>query len=490
MSASAGHNGSAGRNAAGADAVRVVLVGRTGLDGAMRQDRSVELLRAGTALEAIGELADAGADDHPDAPTPTTLVVSPESVGDDAVERFVSAVKIVSPEARVLSAGKPREGFDGVVPPGADADSARRAVRGQPPISRAERASAEREAPAARPPARPQASAAAKAPAQAPVRRGDDAAPMPPRPGSGPRSSGPAPEPPHGSALDDAPLGAVIAGKDPVATALEGISARLGARAAYVAAAADAQAPAGGVPVTHGARLMGWLSAPGAAGPRLEVEAAWLAGWIVLSAQQEQLRRAAFTDELTGAWNRRYFNRFLSAAIEQGRAARHAVTLLYFDVDDFKRYNDRYGHAAGDEILTETVRLLNSVIRPSDRVCRIGGDEFAVVFFDPEGPRNTSAASLTGPQSIAQIAARFQKQICEHRFPKLADQAPGTLTISGGMATFPWDGSSVDELLVRADELALTSKRQGKNVITFGPGAERACRVHFDGTEEGPPEQN
>ena len=204
----------------------------------------------------------------------------------------------------------------------------------------------------------------------------------------------------------------------------------------------------------------------------LDALAAELAGWLALYEQQRQLRTAAFTDQLTGAWNRRYFDYFLPKAIEEARERRNDVTLMVYDLDDFKTYNDRYGHAAGDEILQETVRLLLSVIRPTDRVCRIGGDEFAVIFDDPTGPREGAGHH---PTSIAGVTSRFQRQICEHRFPKLSQDAPGTLTISGGMATFPWDGVSAEELLERADALAMQSKRQGKNLITFGPGAQRVC---------------
>ena len=145
---------------------------------------------------------------------------------------------------------------------------------------------------------------------------------------------------------------------------------------------------------------------------------------------------------------------------------------MVFDIDDFKRYNDSYGHEAGDIILRETVALLNSVIRASDRVCRIGGDEFAVIFADVLGPREIGSSH---PESVEMIARRFQQQICAMRFPKLGLEAPGTLSISAGLASYPWDGNDPVTLLRLADQRALESKRKGKNHITFGPGAADVC---------------
>lgn len=223
-----------------------------------------------------------------------------------------------------------------------------------------------------------------------------------------------------------------------------------------------------------GRLVLGPALSGGAAASRSELtaHAAWLSGWLRLHHQQRELRREAYTDPLTGAWNRRYCSRFLDWAIERVRAARHSLTVLYFDIDGFKVYNDLYGHEAGDAILVETVRALKSVIRPHDRVCRIGGDEFVVVFFEPDGPRRTDSRP---PESVYVLTRRVQQKIIEHEFPKLGREAAGRLTISGGLATFPWDGDSAAALLRRADELAIQSKRQGKNAITLGPGAERAC---------------
>ena len=213
------------------------------------------------------------------------------------------------------------------------------------------------------------------------------------------------------------------------------------------------------VEVARNGVVFGWLIGLAQHDARARDAARWLASWMALSEQHRQLQEAALRDELTGAWNRRYCIRYLDHAIEQARTHRRDLTIMIYDLDNFKHYNDTYGHAAGDEILSETVLLLKSCIRPTDRVCRIGGDEFAVIFDDPRGPRSNNGKH---PTSLADIAERFQRQICMHKFPKLGPDAESTITISGGMATFPWDAHDSGSLLERADALALDSKRQGK----------------------------
>lgn len=237
----------------------------------------------------------------------------------------------------------------------------------------------------------------------------------------------------------------------------------------------DGEPPPGdaSVCVTYLGRHLGHLHAPPpATAEQLLPWADWLSKWLTLGDQITDLRDMALRDELTGIWNRRYFNRFLERILRRAATDRSQVTLLVFDIDDFKLYNDKYGHGTGDGVLRETARLMLSVVREHDVVARIGGDEFAVIFWDHEKPRRPNSEH---PQDVVAAARRFQEAICSHRFPKLLDKAIGQLTVSGGLASFPWDGRTPDELMARADAMALQSKRQGKNAITFGTGAKQPC---------------
>lgn len=269
------------------------------------------------------------------------------------------------------------------------------------------------------------------------------------------------------STIDDRDvLAAVTAGRSPLPAAVALLRHRL--RATDIAFYSGADAPVAavaGAPVVVGGEVVGHLASSSARPEQLADGASWLGGWLVLRGAHKQACRSALTDGLTGAYNRRFFDRFLPAAMEQAKRTRNDLSLLLLDVDNFKTFNDRYGHAAGDLMLNETVRLLRSSVRHADRVCRIGGDEFAVVFFEPEGPR---APGSKHPQSAQAAAARFQAAIEAHRFPRLGEEAVGRLTISGGLATFPWDGLTPATLTAVADGALMEAKRMGKNSIVIG----------------------
>jgi GGDEF domain-containing protein len=179
----------------------------------------------------------------------------------------------------------------------------------------------------------------------------------------------------------------------------------------------------------------------------------------------------ATTDDLTGLKNRRYIWEFTRQILDRARETEGQVTLLVFDIDNFKHYNDIYGHPVGDEILRQAALLMRRSCRPHDVVGRIGGDEFAVVFWDDphqgqtRGAKERRSRDSDHPTEAIFIAKRFQKAFGRSELHLLGPNAEGVLTISGGLASFPRDGQTVDDLFARADAALLDAKRSGKNRI-------------------------
>ncbi len=185
----------------------------------------------------------------------------------------------------------------------------------------------------------------------------------------------------------------------------------------------------------------------------------------------KELEKLATEDELTGLKNRRYIWEFCKQIIERARQGDRRVTLLVFDIDNFKHYNDVYGHSAGDEILMQAAVLMRRCCRPHDVVGRIGGDEFSVVFWNepgvqqigPQAERRSTEADHPGDAIF--IAKRLRRELKKTEFDLLGPEGKGVLTISGGLASFPHDGSTAQELFVQADNALLDAKRSGKNRI-------------------------
>jgi len=176
----------------------------------------------------------------------------------------------------------------------------------------------------------------------------------------------------------------------------------------------------------------------------------------------EALHRLAITDPLTGAYNRRYFYHLTDKILRHVEEKHLRAALLLYDIDNFKQYNDAYGYACGDEILRDTAALMKQITRKHDIVARIGGDEFAVLFWDPYQPRRSDSRP---PEDALILADRFLNSVSRHQFPSLGPKAKGTLTISGGLARFPQDGRSCRELLRSADRALKQAKRSGKNAV-------------------------
>ncbi len=347
--------------------LRVILVGRTGLDAALRLDESIELIRVHSPLEAIGELANPI---DPVAPQRAVVILGPDAQRElhtknngkarqDPALDLARSLREVDPTVRILAVGVANPGpYDGCINPDQPQESLRAEVR----------AAIQQAAPG-------RIQTDHRLGASCVVEPAIDENVSIPQSRSGGADA-------MSDRFNDRSLGdltlvrVMLKGQDVAAAAVSLLRERLGDPSIRLLDECGDSAAAC-VPVTWEGATLCHVQAQHTPAQALAAHARWLAGWLRLRDQQEQLRTAAFCDPLTGAWNRRYFDRFLASALAEAREHRRHVTVMVFDIDNFKQYNDRYGHDAGDEILKETVRLLRSTIRPTDRVCRIGGDEFA-----------------------------------------------------------------------------------------------------------------
>ncbi|MEK6676518.1 MAG: GGDEF domain-containing protein [Planctomycetota bacterium] len=187
-----------------------------------------------------------------------------------------------------------------------------------------------------------------------------------------------------------------------------------------------------------------------------------------LAESVREWKRLALTDECTGLANRRSVLMELKEILGRAEAERFSVTVLVFDVDDFKGYNDAHGHGAGDELLRLIGGLIREHCREQDVVGRYGGDEFVVVFWDAEGPRT---AGSKHPQCAMDVLGRFEESL-RIRGKDLGKRHGVSLSVSGGLATYPWDARTAEELIERADEALLSAKKAGKNRIFVVGGVE------------------
>lgn len=150
-----------------------------------------------------------------------------------------------------------------------------------------------------------------------------------------------------------------------------------------------------------------------------------------------QAQHLADHDELTGLPNRSVLRDRLSQAIAQAARQHKQVGLLLLDMDGFKSVNDRLGHATGDKLLQRVAQRLLTCIRGADTACRYGGDEFVILL--PE---------VGGGESVAEVARKLRAQLDP---PYVVDGHTIEVTASIGVAVYPADGDSQNELIRRAD---------------------------------------
>lgn len=181
------------------------------------------------------------------------------------------------------------------------------------------------------------------------------------------------------------------------------------------------------------------------------------AGLALWSARRLQRARSRSNrDPLTGLPNRRAFEGALKRELERARRAGGGLAVGLFDVDHFKAVNDRHGHPAGDKVLVEVARRLESAFRETDLVARWGGEEFAVLL-PCQTPAEAQEAHVVLDRARAGIAAR--------PFGLGEGLAPLPLTISGGLASFPQSGASPATLVQAADKALYEAKHSGRNRI-------------------------
>ncbi len=187
-----------------------------------------------------------------------------------------------------------------------------------------------------------------------------------------------------------------------------------------------------------------------------------IAGFALMNQNRlREWKNEATTDPLTGLYNRRYFYHRAREAAERSIREDMPVSFFIFDIDNFKHYNDRNGHPAGDTLLAEMSKLVQKVTRKSSLIARFGGEEFIVML--PGIPKKDALI----------YAERVRQEIEGHPFPFREAQPLGCISISGGVATFPEDGDSINRVISRADKALYRAKEAGRNrVFLYEPDKE------------------
>jgi len=172
-----------------------------------------------------------------------------------------------------------------------------------------------------------------------------------------------------------------------------------------------------------------------------------------LERANERLQEIAVRDGLTGLFNHRYFQEILVK--EAARATRHhrELSLLFLDVDDFKKYNDTYGHQLGDTLLKQLSQIIMGAMREGDVVARYGGEEFVIIL--PE----------TEASYAVQVAEKIRRLVEEHPFRGEESQPQGKVTISLGASNWNRESSTVASLIQQADQALYRAKNEGKNCV-------------------------
>jgi diguanylate cyclase (GGDEF)-like protein len=174
---------------------------------------------------------------------------------------------------------------------------------------------------------------------------------------------------------------------------------------------------------------------------------------------RESLRELSIRDPLTRLFNRRFLEESLERELQLASRKKQAISVLFVDLDHFKRFNDTFGHDAGDMVLQSLADLFRTFFRSTDICCRFGGEEFAIIM--PESTAQDAAVRADALRAeVKRLKLRYKKEIL------------GPLSLSAGVAAFPEHGSTSEELLKIADQCLYESKARGRDVVTV-PSAQK-----------------
>lgn len=184
-----------------------------------------------------------------------------------------------------------------------------------------------------------------------------------------------------------------------------------------------------------------------------------LASFAAMAIDNAQLhmktRIMAITDALTGLYNHRYFQQVFNRELNRAKRYTKQLSIIMLDVDDFKKFNDTYGHPTGDRVLAAMGDFLGEALRGADLAFRYGGEEFIILLPETDFPM------------ALQVAERLRRLVEERSGDVLDDVATRGVTVSVGVASYPRDGETRGELLKQVDDLLYRAKEFGKNRIYY-----------------------
>ncbi|MEL6179072.1 MAG: sensor domain-containing diguanylate cyclase, partial [Myxococcota bacterium] len=171
---------------------------------------------------------------------------------------------------------------------------------------------------------------------------------------------------------------------------------------------------------------------------------------------RDRLRQQSLRDQLTGLYNRRFFDDWLAKQLSQVRRSRGRIGLAMLDLDHFKRFNDTYGHMVADRLLVSFAEMLGQVLREEDVVCRWGGEEFLL------------AMPGASPQEVREVIQRIQRHLSRLEVRDDEGIRISPTTLSAGIACCPDHARGHEALLFKADAALYQAKNSGRNrcVIT------------------------